>query len=112
MGKYCENSKNLLYLKKLIRKKQLFTKNLKNRVFVTILEIFKNAVRRNFLHCFSSQTRKKCRIHKVMIRNLLDSRTKLMERKQLFQNSSKKFKTLVVKHMLPDFWKNCVEKCA
>ena len=111
MEKYCANSKNLISLKKLYNKKQLFAKTLKTKVFNTILEIFQNAVGRSFAHCFSSKTQKKCKQHKVLLRKILDSTLDLTERKKLFQNSEKKFQNLIIKYMIPDFWKNCVENC-
>ena len=111
MGKYCANSKNLISLKKLYNKNKIFSDTLKTKVFNTILEIFHNAVGRSLPHCLSTKTKKKCKQHKVLLRKLLDSSLGLDKRKQLFQNSDKKFKNLVVKYIIPDFWKSCVEKC-
>ena len=111
MGKYCANSKNLISLKKLYNKNKIFSDTLKTKVFNTILEIFHNAVGRSLPHCLSTKTKKKCKHHKVLLRKLLDSSLDLDKRKQLFRNSDKKFKNLVVKYIIPDFWKSCVEKC-
>ena len=111
MERYCANSKNLIYLKRLYNKKQLFAKILKTRVFNTILEIFKNALGRTFTDCFSSKTRKKCKKHKTLLRDILDATLGLTKRKKLFKNSNKQFKCLVTKNIIPDFWKNCVENC-
>ena len=71
MEKYCAKSKNLINLKKLYTKKQLFANILTTKVFDTILEIFKNAVGRFFTDCFSTKTRKKCKKYlKTLINNL------------------------------------------
>ena len=76
MPKYCENSKNLISIKK-------------TTVFNTLLEIFKNAVGGKFAHCFSSKTRKNCKKNKTLIRKILDFRLQLSERKHLFKDSKK-----------------------
>ena len=82
MEKYCANSKNLINLKKLYSKKQLFANILTTKVFNTILEIFKNAVGRSFTDCFSTKTRKKCKKHKTLLRDILDATLDLTKRKK------------------------------
>ena len=82
MEKYCANSKNLINLKKLYSKKQLFANILTTKVFNTILEIFKNAVGRFFTDCFSTKTRKKCKKHKTLLRDILDATLDLTKRKK------------------------------
>ena len=111
MEKYCAKSKNLINLKKLYSKKQLFANILTTKVFNTILEIFKNAVGRFFTDCFSTKTRKKCKKHKTLLRNILNENLDLNKRKKKFKNSNKQFKCLVTKNIIPEFWKNCVKNC-
>ena len=107
----CSNSKAIKELIKAFEKNSKFSRKLKSRLFLVILEILKNSSKDIFHDCFSDETIKLMKKHtKLLKRIFFGSRTN-KERKQKFLKSKSKFQKAVM-HVIKDFLTNCVENCS
>ena len=93
----------------LLKKKEIFTNSLKTTVFLVILEILWNIwIERDCQKCFSTKILKKLRKEKTIVKYFFNKAKSIDKRKRRFLTSGNSFKKLM-KNILKEFFKNCVE---
>ena len=105
----CKKKKHLRALLDACVTDTLFTKDLKTKVFVCIIEIVKNCMKKKLKHCFSSKSLGHIKKNRNLLKYLKNKRISLKKRKKRFLQCTKKEKKLFYNHILYDFINNCLE---
>lgn len=105
----CKSPKKLKKLINVCVDDNLFSKKLKTSVFECVVEIVKNASKRQMAaKCFSPKTRKKMKKSKELLTFLKNNEISLKKRKRKFLKLGKHERKLFNSYIIADFMKNCL----
>lgn len=105
----CKKKKHLTAFLDACVTDSVFTKDLKTNVFVCIIEIVKNCMKKNLKHCFTSKSLRYIRKNRDLLKFLKNKRISLKKRKKRFLHCTAKEQKLFYNHILYDFINNCLE---
>ena len=102
---------NIEDLKKVVKTGNLFESDLKDSVFLMVLEIVLNVMKNKENNCrdyLSSKTVKKLKKSKKQLKYFLDNKKPIKKRKKKFVKSPKGFRKFM-KKLINEFANNCLE---
>ena len=105
----CRKKKHLRAFLDACVRDTLFTNGLKTKVFVCIIEIVKNCLKKTLKDCFSSKSRRQILKNKKLLKFFTNKKISIKKRKKRFIQCSKKEQKLFNNHILYDFINNCLE---